>query len=271
MPNIIDVLARVKAEYEGAIVTGGRDKVTALIRSKKIINHIHEYIKAELVANGVNSEKIYPKPGLTKPELTMAGFLKEKSQDISILSSEFQPEDIVEGTLIGKKDKIGKSVLNSSISINIRSQLSSISKNFDTLYERTFAEPLNLHLRVPKLVMGEVYLIPLMAYNSNAMLKKQIKFSERLPIKYIPAFQKINGRNSAVDNEYKYERVCLLIVDFDRSRPLIINDASKLIELGFLKDNEASQYSLDNLTIDNFVKDLLTVYKNRHGNLRPLT
>lgn len=72
----------------------------------------------------------------------MAGFLKKKSQDISIIPEGFREEEITDGVLIGKKDKIGKGILSKSISINIRSQLSSIGKNFDTLYERTFAEAL---------------------------------------------------------------------------------------------------------------------------------
>jgi hypothetical protein len=270
MVEIVDYLTTLKHEYEDAITTGGREKVTSLIRSKHIINNIHEYVKAKLIEKGVNQEKIYPRVDETKPEKTMAGFLKQKAQDISILSSTPTPEDITEGVLLGKKDKIGKAILNSSISINVRSQLSSISKNFDTLYERTFAEPLNLHLRVPKLVMGEVYLIPLRAYNSKSMLSKKIHLSESLPIKYIPAFQKINLRESIVGNEYKYERACLLIVDFQTDPPTVINDTDQLIKQGILDEENADEYSLDNLTIDNFVEDILAIYKKRHGSLDPL-
>ncbi len=270
MPNITKYLAKLKSEYENAIISGGREKVTALIRSKKIINNIHEYVKAELVSKGINPRKIYPPNDETKPELTMSGFLKKKSQDISILSSKPHKEEITEGVLVGETDIIGKNVTNSSISINVRSQLSSISKNYDTLYERTFAEALNLHLRVPKLVMGEVYLIPVFAYDSNAMTENRIKFSERLPLKYIPAFQKINGRGSIRGDEYKYERVCLLIVDFNDTQPVVINDINQLVEKDFLTKEQSTRYSLYNLTIENFVDDILTIYKNRHGSISQL-
>ncbi len=34
----------------------------------------------------------------------MAGFLKKKSQDISIIPEDFKEEEITEGVLIGQKD-----------------------------------------------------------------------------------------------------------------------------------------------------------------------
>ena len=259
----------MKADYENAISTGGSKGTLSLIRSKKLINHIHEYIKDELVAKGVNPKKIYPRQSATRPELTMIGFLKKKSQDVSILSDDPSQELIDEGVLVGKTDKIGKVVLNSSISINVRSQLSSISKNFDTLYERTFAEPLNLHLRVPKLVMGEVYLIPEVAYDTAAIKKRKVAFKESLPPQYIPAFQKINNRPSAVGDEYKYERASLLIVDFRDDPPRIINDVTDLVTDGIITEVPKG-VTLKGLTIDDFVEDILKVYQKRHGNMTAL-
>ena len=196
-------LLEVKKIYEETIKSGGRDGIHSLIRSQKLINIIHNYIKEQLVSYGINPNKIYPKINETSPELTMAGFLKKKSQDISIIPEKFKEEEITEGVLIGEKDEIGKSVLSKSISINIRSQLSSIAKNFDTLYERTFAEALNLHLRNPKLVMGEVYLVPLVAYDPDKANNNQIAWKEKLPITYIPAFRELNNRESEDIDDYK--------------------------------------------------------------------
>lgn len=270
MSDIINYLELLKRDYEKAIISGGEEEVHALIRSKKLINYVHEFIKSEFIRYGINPNKIYPHLGETHPELYMAGFLKKKSQDISILAGEPTPEVISEGVLIGQTDKIGKILLNESISVNIRSQLSSILKNFDTLYERTFAEALNLHLRVPKLIMGEVYLIPLVAYDSNKIKKRQIGFKEKLPLKYIPAFQKINRRDSADRDEYKYEQVCLLIVDFRDNPPTIINNVQELVEREIIDKEEAAGLSMEGLTIDNFVKDVLELYKKRHGSLQQL-
>ena len=264
------VILRIKKMYEDAIVNGGRDGVHSLIRSKKLIDCIHEFIKHELVKQGVDASKIIPPLGETKPELTMAGFLKRKNQDISILSRPPKTEIIEEGVLTGKKDKLGKDVMNNSISINIRSQLSSIAKNFDTLFERTFAEPLNLHLRAPKLVMGEVYMVPLIAYDPDKMNKNKIGWREWLPVKYIPAFRALNNRKGEEDDDYKYERVCLLIIDFRQNPPKIVDSMQDFIDEGIVDKELAKKFSIEGLDIKNFVSDILAVYKKRHGSLDSL-
>ena len=45
--------------------------------------------------------------------------------------------------------------------------MSSLAKNADTLFERIFAKSLNLHMRYPNIVLGEVYLIPVYEYDDN--------------------------------------------------------------------------------------------------------
>ncbi|MDH3325037.1 MAG: restriction endonuclease [Candidatus Peregrinibacteria bacterium] len=263
-------LIEMKKLYEDTIISGGRKGVTSLIRSQKLINILHNYIKEQLVSYGVNPSKIYPKIDETKPELKMAGFLKEKSQDISIIAGEFKQEIITGGVLIGKKDKIGLKNLSKSLSINVRSQLSSLGKNFDTLYERTFAEALNLHLRIPELVMGEVYLLPLVAYDPKKMKENEIDWDEKAPIKYIPAFREINNRSSTEIDDYKYERVCLLIVDFREEQPVIIESSKQLHEMGWIDEKDIEKFSLKGLGIKDFVKDLLNSYEERHGDISPL-
>lgn len=268
--SINAVILRVKKMYEDAIISGGRDGVHSLIRSKKLINCIHEYIKHELVKQGVDPSKIIPPLGSTKPELKMVGFLKRKSQDISVLSNPPKTEIIEEGVLTGKKDKVGKEVMNKSISINIRSQLSSIAKNFDTLFERTFAETLNLHLRAPKLVTGEVYMVPLIAYDPDKIDKKKIDWREWLPVTYIPAFQALNNRKDDEDDEYKYERVCLLIIDFRQNPPEIVESILTFVDEGRIDEEMAKKFSMSGLDIKNFVSDILDIYKKRHGSLNSL-
>jgi len=263
-------LKEIKGLYEQTIRVGGRDGVHSLIRSQRLIGIIHDYIKKELISYGVSSKKIIPKLNESNPEICMSGFLKEKKQDISVISSGFKKETIKEGVLIGKTDKVGKGVMNTSISINVRSQLSSLAKNFDTLYERTFAEALNLHLRANKLVMGEVYMIPLVAYDPEKMVRKEIGWKEKAPIKYIPAFRELTKRKSVDIDEYKYERVCLLIVDFREDEPKIIDSAEKLLELGWIKQKELSNFSLKGLGMKDFVKDLIKSYEKRHNTLNSL-
>jgi len=255
---LIDTLTRIKKEYEETIVSGGTPQVHALIRSKKLIGHLHEYVKTKLVSHGIHPSKMYPPPGLSKPELKMTGFLKEKDQDISVLP---RPP---------KKERVGKDIMNKSISINIRSQLSSLAKNFDTLFERTFAEALNLHLRAPKLIMGEVYMVPLIAYDSDAINNKEIAWKEPLPFKYIPSFEMLNNRESEENDEYKYERVCLLIVDFRKDPPEVVTSIKPFIDMGLVDSKIADNFSLEGLSIFNFVSDILKIYEKRHGSLEPL-
>lgn len=267
---IDEVTLKIKKMYEDAILNKGRKGVHSLIRSKKLIDCVHEFIKHELVKQGVDPLKILPPLGHTNPELTMAGFLKRKSQDISVLSESPKEEIIDDGVLIGEKDKISKELMNKSISINIRSQLSSLGKNFDTLFERTFAEALNLHLRAPKLVMGEVYMVPLIAYDPDEIDNRKISWKERLPVNYIPAFQALNNRKTDDDEGYKYERVCLLIIDFRQNPPKIIDSVQTFIDEGMLDENIAKKFSLSGLTINEFVSDVLNTYKIRHGSLNSL-
>lgn len=268
--NLTDTLAKIKKDYENAITTGGRQAAHSLIRSIKLIGHLHEFIKNELVSQGIHPSKIYPPPGVSRPELKMTGFLKTKSQDICVLPQMPKSEIIDEGVLIGKTDKIGKEIMNKSISINIRSQLSSIAKNFDTLYERTFAEPLNLHMRAPKLIMGEVYMVPLIAYDPDKMNYNDIGWKENLPIKYIPSFQMLANRETDTNSEFKYERLSLLIVDFREDPPKVITSLKSFIDIGIISRKDAEKYSLSSLSITDFVPDILKIYEKRHGSIRDL-
>lgn len=260
-------LKQIKKLYEDAIKKDGSKGTESLIRSSGVICLIHEYIKEELIAQGVNPDFIHPPPGCSSPEIKLMGFLKGKNQDIMVIPQSFKEEEINDGVLIGAMDKVGKDVSNKSISINIRSQLSSLGKNFDTLYERTFAEALNLHLRLPELVCGEVYLIPLIAYNPNVMDDHIVQFKEKLPTKYIPAFRELNNRQNIDVDDHKYEKVCLLIVDFRKNQPEIINDVKQIQEAGIINEDIAKKITLNGLTINNFVSDILEIYKKRHGSL----
>ena len=118
--------------------------------------------------------------------------------------------------------------------------------------------------------MGEVYMIPLVAYDPEKMVRKEIGWKEKAPIKYIPAFRELTKRKSVDIDEYKYERVCLLIVDFREDEPKIIDSAEKLLELGWIKQKELSNFSLKGLGMKDFVKDLIKSYEKRHNTLNSL-
>lgn len=265
---------QIKLDYETAI---GKGTQASTIRTSRLIKNVHNALKSDFVKNSVHPSLINPSKEylhwvinpparqinrarrLCDKELKLAGFLKTKRQDISIIPNNIHiaPQQLTVNTMMnGFQDIYGDVFTESILSINVRSQLSSIWKNFDTLYERTFAEALNLHQRLPNMVLGEVYLIPVKEY-TNASTVGNMVFSKIDIGKYIAAFQAINSRVNQLDEKFKYERCCLLIVDFDRAIPKIYNTSTELIQDGFLP--QGSTISMVGLDYQNFVADILNI------------
>ena len=170
------------------------------------------------------------------------------------------------GLLDGEEDEFGFDYTEQTIAINVRSQISSIQKNFDTLYERTIMEAINLHERCPKMVLGEVYMIAMPEYDDKQFGHKTVAFKKanaKLVAKYIKSFQAINSRESTHKEFYKYEAVCLLIVDFSKPIPVIYDSVTALKRAGLLP--AASTLNMHNLTWDNFAQSLLKTYQKRFG------
>jgi hypothetical protein len=260
--SINSVLKQIKQEYDSAITTrsfngktyqNGSKAKEALIRSQKVINYLHEHVKEELLEAGVNNSSMYPPVGCSKPEVKLAGFLKNKNQDISV---------IPRGSFTTVNNLSSLKEVEKILSINVRSQMSSLSKNIDTLYERTFAEALNLHLSHPAQCLGEVYLIPTHEYDDKAMERNQVAFKNLSKIEdYIRMFQAINKRDDTATGEYKYERVALLIVDFRNSNPILYSSIEQLKQAGLV--SQSTELTMDNLNIENFAADLLSKYAER--------
>ena len=154
--NLQEAVNEIKRSIEKAIKVSGTTGKNNLIRSQKPIKLLHEVVKSELIRNNVDENLLSPKLSESKGELGLAGFFKKKNQDVSVVSNSLQKtEELLnfQGILYGTKDSYGLNFTEQTMTINVRSQLSSSAKNFDTLYERTFAEELNLLLRCPKMVL----------------------------------------------------------------------------------------------------------------------
>ena len=271
MISIQDAVNQIKEMIENAIIEGGVTKKNNLIRSQTPICLLHDAVKTSFIKAGVNPSYIHPAYGEHKGELKLAGFFKCKDQDICIVPNDKKENKETlnfEGILKGQLDPYGRDFTERILSVNVRSQLSSINKNFDTLYERTFAEAVNLHLRCPKMVLGEIYMIPVFPYNDNLAKSKEVGFKANKNIskhieKYISSFNAINARNTVSGKDYKYEKVCLLIVDFSKDEPKIYNTDAELKRDKLLPQNSTS--SIKNLNFNRFVKDLLKIYEQRFG------
>ena len=271
MLTIQKAVTKIKALIEDSIIKDGVEGKNRLIRSQKPICLLHDAAKASFIMNGVNPKLVAPRYGEHIGEQKLAGFFKCKDQDICFMPNNYQKKEEIlnfDGILKGTKDPFGHQLTEHILSVNVRSQLSSTAKNFDTLYERTFAEALNLHLRCPEMVLGEFYMIPVFEYddilakNNIVGFKRNNNISKHLE-KYIYSFKAVNGRSNTVGEEYKYERVCLLIVDFSRRKPKIYNTNAELIADNLLPANTTA--SLDSISFPNFAKELLTIYEQRFG------
>lgn len=268
IPNLISIEQAVKkfrSLIEGSITSAGESGKAAMIRSSRPIQNIHEAVKAELIKLGVDPSRIFPPLGETKPELEIAGFIKKKAQDICVTPKEVNPkeEKLKEGLLREASDYYGRDYTERIISINVRSQISSLAKNFDTLYERTIAEAQNLHVRCPRMCLGEVYMIAVPEFDSDAIKDKKVRFVEKSGTveKYIKSFQAINGRMDTTREDYKYERTCLLIVDFSVKEPKIYSTDDELRRRGLLSDE--ADASISELAWSGFTSSLLATYASR--------
>ncbi len=254
-------------ENEGKIFGNGSLAKESLIRSSRLIGYLHECVKEELVRNKVKSGNIFPPLGRSNPEVKITGFLKQKDQDVTVIPSNVEKEEIVVdwGPLKheNKKDMFGIEYTSNCLVINIRSQLSSLAKNADTLFERTFAEAMNLHTIYKSIVLGEVYLIPVYEYNESDAKNNIVSFSNRKTnlAKYISFFSAINNRLNKDDDEYKYERCALLIVDFSKEKPVIYNTTDELKKDGLI-DNDFD-LELEDISFLSFAEDILKKYGER--------
>jgi len=269
--SLQEAVNRIKSSIEASIVSGGTTAKNNLIRSQQPIKLLHEVVKSELIRHGINERYINPPLGDSAGELKLAGFFKHKDQDICVVPNSIEriPEILqTEGILYGKEDVFGREFTEKTLSINVRSQLSSSAKNFDTLYERTFAEALNLHLRCPQMVLGEFYMIAVNEYDSNFANNKQVVYRRISNIKthiqkYLLSFSAVNDRDNIASHHYKYERVCLLIVDFSRNTPKVYNTNEELRVDGLLSNDSIA--SIKNLSFLDFISDLLKIYTDRFG------
>lgn len=268
MAFIDEKLLCFKKLIEDAIIGGGSKGKESTIRSSVLINLIHDAVKHEFIVRGIKPQNIFPPLGATKPELKLAGFLKQKDQDVCIVPSNIRQTltTINWGPLAfeNKKDPYGMEYSTNTLVINVRSQMSSLAKNSDTLFERTFAEAQNLHMRYPNMVLGEVYLIPVHEYDDELVKNNQVGFKARQTNveKYISFFNSINGRTIG-GADYSYERCALLIVDFNKPQPHLFKNSRELKEAGLISRNFGIEYA--SLNFQSFADDILAVYADRYN------
>jgi hypothetical protein len=116
------------------------------------------------------------------------------------------------------------------------------------------------------MVLGELYMIAVNEYDSanNRQVVYKRNSSIKMHIqKYLLSFSAINGRNNAAYNHYKYEKICLLIVDFSRDIPKVYTTDEELRADGLLKEDSIA--SISGLSFPDFISNLLQIYTDRFG------
>ena len=179
--------------------------------------------------------------------------------------------------MTGEVDPFGKDYTENSLVINVRSQMSSIGKNNDTIVERAFAETLNLHMRCPQMVLGEFFILPITGFNMEEVKKqnpvyetvittkanRRSKTTAESIEKTINTYASINNRDISKGEEYKYERLCLILADFSQNPVKIYRNDADLIADNLLPPHSTA--TLNGLGYDSFISDLMNIYSARFG------
>lgn len=226
------------ASYQNKPYENGMKAKEGLIRSQSLIQYFHDGLK-RMLYNEIYQHsdlaaldwRIFPPLGTTKPELKIYGQLKGKDQDIVFLNQPFQTEYIES---LKSNDQVGFQASNSSIIGGVRSQMSSINKNFDTLMERAIAEAVNLNLRLPNVTLIELYVIPLQEVDNNSAQGNNFQ-TERNHVnieKFINQFFSTTVHNGSLKDNYMVDATCLLIIDLNNPGHYIKN-SEQLLSLGF--------------------------------------
>ena len=236
MTFIDEQLIKFKQLIEEAIVAHGAAGKDSIIRSSVLINLIHDAIKKELIDNHIDCQCIYPHFKETKPEIKLAGFLKQKDQDVCVLPKNIEKNRrfIDWGPLKFQRkiDDYGDIYTTNTLVINIRSQMSSLAKNADTLFERTFAEAMNLHMKYPNIILGDVYLIPVYEYDDESVKNNTVSF-----------------KNKVTDLE-KY------------ITPKLYTSSKELKDDGLISPDFNIEYA--SINFSSFIPDLLEIYDTRY-------
>ena len=123
MSFIDEKLLEFKNNLEMSIIEGGVKGKTSIIRSSGLINLIHDAVKKEFIEKGVNPENIFPAFNATKPELKIAGFLKQKDQDICIVPNNIKKIIENKKKLSNMEQKVGETwqgkVITNDTNLNI--------------------------------------------------------------------------------------------------------------------------------------------------------
>lgn len=131
------------------------------------------------------------------------------------------------------------------VAISLRSQMSSLSKNFSNYYEMEVGDVYAMHERFPMCVVGLIYLHPL---SSLVPDHEDIYFNFDKAEKM---FGLINGREKPTESFGHYEEIAYMRVDFHQDPPVLDTDFP----------------TKPNLRLDNFFDNIYQKFVDRNFHL----
>jgi len=164
------------------------------VRSQNMIKQLHAFSIRELKRLKVSEALVD-----IKPEAKMYGAHKPKLVDVGVTHPEAGP----------------------LIAICVRSQMSSIDKNFINYYEGIIGDVISLHEKYPALVAGQIYMLPKATIITDERGRRRhephdLRKKEKL-------FKLITNRKDRSDRIDKYEHLAFLAVDFAKDPPEILD------------------------------------------------
>lgn len=164
------------------------------VRGQGMIKQLHDFSIRELKRLGISERKF-----IIKPEATIFGAHKPKEVDVAVIHKEVGPLIIV----------------------SIRSQMSSIDKNFINYYEGIIGDVISLHEKYPDLVIGEIYMLPKETIIRDLDGHRRIEPHDLR--KKEKLFKRITNRKDGKDRLDKYEHLAFLAVDFVKEPPEVLD------------------------------------------------
>jgi len=190
----------------------------AAVRGQGFIKILHDYCMLELTSRGFNKKPLVP-----VGEAKILTSHKLKDTDVAIIHPTSGPLLI----------------------IGVRSQMSSLSKNFLNYFEMEVGEVSAIHERYPLCVVGLLYLHPLSSILTGKE-KENFDF-----VKAEKMFNLITGREKGYDPQGLYEEIAYMRIDFKKNPPHL---------------DESFPANKD-LRLDNFFDKLLDKYIKRNFHL----
>lgn len=177
------------------------DDPTYAVRSKKFITEFQNYCAYEL-----RSRKLDAKGSQIKLEHSITVGRGPVEADVAIVDAKGQPILIVD----------------------VRSQMTSVGKNFNNYIRMKAGEVESIHAKYPRCIVGLVYIHPAGDLHTRKPVGRVGSFNY---VKAAAQLASLGGRTSLIDFASTYEQVAYCVIDFNAEPPKLLSTVPTQKEL----------------------------------------